>query len=87
MAEQKIELINSESARWYAEDLGSLLDEGTLAERRAFLKSFIKEIKVTGNEVLLTYTMPTLPDGIEQEKVVIDTVNVVELRGFEPLTP
>jgi len=32
-----------------AKELASLLDEGTLAERRIFLKIFIKEIKVTGD--------------------------------------
>jgi hypothetical protein len=47
IAEQKIETIDSETSKWYVQELGALLDEGSVAERRAFLKSFIKEIRVT----------------------------------------
>ena len=52
-----------------------LLDEGSLSERRAFLKNFIKEVRVTDNEVLMTYTKPVMPDGTDREKAVLDTVN------------
>ena len=45
----------------YVDDLRSLLEESTLAERKSFIRSFVKEIKVTGDEVLLTYTMPLPP--------------------------
>ena len=51
------------------DDLRSLLEESTLAERKSFIRSFVKEVKVTGDEVLLTYTMPLPPEGISQERV------------------
>jgi len=51
------------------DDLSSLLEESTLAERKSFIRSFVKEVKVTGDEVLLTYTMPLPPEGISQERV------------------
>jgi hypothetical protein len=37
-------------------------------ERRIFIRSFVKEVKVTGNEVVLHYTMPTLLDNVTIEK-------------------
>ncbi len=81
IAEQRIESIDSETLGWYVQELAGLLDEGSLAERRAFLKSFIKEARVTDNEVLMTYTMPVMPDGTNQEKAVLDTVNCGGAEG------
>ena len=52
----------------YVDDLNNLLKEGTPAERRAFIRSFIKEIRVTGNEAVLTYTIPILPEKVTIEK-------------------
>jgi hypothetical protein len=49
-------------------DLRGLLEENTLAERKSFISSFIKEVKLTGDDVLLTYTMPLPPEGISQER-------------------
>jgi len=47
----------------------------TYAERRAFIRSFAKEVKVTGDSALLTYTIPLSPKGIPEEKVgVLSTV-------------
>jgi hypothetical protein len=40
-----------------------------LAERKSFIRSFVREVKVTGAEVLLTYTMPFSPKGISEERV------------------
>ena len=53
----------------YVDDLRSLLDESSLAERKSFIRSFVKDVRVAGNEVLLTYTMPLPPAGISQEMV------------------
>ena len=51
-----------------ADDLRSLLEESTLAERKSFIRSFVKAVKVTGDEVLLTYTMPFPPEKISKER-------------------
>jgi hypothetical protein len=42
-----------------------------LRGRKSFIRSFVKEIKVTGAEVLLTYTMPLPPEGTLEEKMPV----------------
>lgn len=48
-----------------------VVTETSLAEKKSFIRSFIKEIKVTGDEVLLTYTMPLLQKELTEEKVPV----------------
>jgi len=45
-----------------------------LAERKSFIKSFVKEVKVIGTEVLLIYTIPMPPKGISQEAVGVPPI-------------
>lgn len=45
-----------------------ILKEGPLTERRAFIRSFVKEVRVTSNEAVLSYSMPTLPEKVAIEK-------------------
>ena len=72
----------------YVEDLRSLLSESSLGERRSFVRSFIKKVKVTDNEVLLTYTIPMAPKGITEEEIGVPLLyNMVGGEGFEPSTP
>ncbi len=56
----------------YVDDLSDILKEGSLTERKTFIKSFVKEIRVTGNEAVLTYSIPLLPENviIENEGVL-----------------
>lgn len=64
------------SVKSYVDDLHNLLNRSSLTERKAFIRSFVKEVKVTGDEVLLNYTMPLPPEGISEEKVgVLSTVH------------
>ena len=51
----------------YVEDLRKLFSQSPLTERKAFVKSFVKEVLVTGKEVVLTYTIPLPPEGILKE--------------------
>jgi hypothetical protein len=47
-----------------------------MSERRTFIKGFVKEVKVTGNDVVLSYTMPIMPDNLTLEKEgVLHTVH------------
>ena len=69
------------------EDLRSLLNDSSLGERRAFVRSFVKEVKVTDNEVLLTYTIPTAPKGLTEELGVPSIVHYGgrrRIRTFDP---
>jgi site-specific DNA recombinase len=68
MSDRKVELADLETVFNYVEDLHGLLRNGTLTERRAIIKSFIKDIKVTGNEAVLAYSMPVIPEKIIVEK-------------------
>ena len=64
MSDRKVELADLETISGYVNDLHDLLKEGSLAERRSFIRSFVREVTVTGDEVVLNYTMPLLSDNI-----------------------
>ncbi len=67
ISQRKIELANPEVVREYVEDLRHFIDSSEMPERRAFIKSFVKEIKVAGNEGRIKYTFPIPPDNHEEE--------------------
>ena len=71
LSDRRVELASLETVTHYVDDLRNLLDKSSLTERRSFIRSFVKEVKVTGDEVLLTYTMPMLPKGITEEKLPV----------------
>ena len=71
----KIELASPEVVRKYVEDLHKFIDSSELTERKAFIKNFVKEIKVTGDEGQIKYTFPIPPDNHEEEGLgVLPTV-------------
>jgi hypothetical protein len=72
MLDRKVELADLEMIPHYVDDLHNLLKQGSLTERRAFIRSFVKEVRVTGNEAVLSYSTPILP-----EKVVIEKEGVL----------
>lgn len=45
-----------------------LLEASELAKRKAFIRSFVKEITVTGNEVRVIYDMPILDKKQTQKR-------------------
>ncbi len=55
----KVQLPDERSVREALEDLREMLNDSPLCETRAFIRSFVKEVRVTSDEVVLTYTMPT----------------------------
>ena len=59
----------------YAKDMRDFLNESELTERRAFIKSFVKEIVVMPGDALLRYTVPmpydSLIPGRAAEKVAL----------------
>jgi site-specific DNA recombinase len=58
MADERIQPASMDTVRADVEDMQALLSEGTLAERRAFVRDLVKEVRVTGEEVLVTYSPP-----------------------------
>lgn len=78
MSDRKVELADLETVSCYVDDLHNLLkEEGTLAERRAFIRSFVKGVKVTGGEAVLNYSIPILP-----EKIAIDKEGVLPIVQY-----
>jgi len=72
MSDRKVELADLETISYYIDDLHDLLKEGSLTERRAFIKSFIKEVRVIDGDAILSYSIPILPEkaAIEKEGVL-----------------
>ncbi|MCJ7604518.1 MAG: recombinase family protein [Dehalococcoidales bacterium] len=71
MADRKVELVDLNMMNEYIRDMQEVLMAGSLAERRAFIRSFVQEIKVTGDEALLTYFPPIPPEMVEVEKETV----------------
>ncbi len=54
LSDRRVELADKETVACYVSDLHNLLNERSLAKKKSFVRSFIKEVKVTGDNVLLT---------------------------------
>lgn len=79
LSDRRVELADAETVARCVSELRDLLNESSLAERKAFIRSFVKEVKVTGDEVLLTYTMPMLPREMTEEKLPV--LSIVHYGG------
>jgi SMC interacting uncharacterized protein involved in chromosome segregation len=71
---RRVELVDLGTVTQYVEGLHSLLMESTLAERKSFIKSFIKEVRVTDSEVVLNYTIPMPPGELSQERLGVPPI-------------
>ena len=69
LKERRVELADMEIVTHYVKDLRDVLSEGSLTERRSFIKSFIKEAMVKDNQVSLEYTFPILQSGQQKENL------------------
>ncbi len=58
LADRHLELADAETVGRYVQDLRTLLTESALAERRSFIRSFVTEVKATGDKVVVSYTIP-----------------------------
>ena len=77
---RKTELPGTKEIKYYVKDLRAFLEKEELPERRHFIRSFVKEVKVFGGEVTLTYTVPMPPNGIR----FCLLYSVATPTGFEP---
>ncbi len=59
----------SSATNSYVTDLRNILDESEVAQRKAFLRSFVKKIVVEKEEVKLYYNLPVPPDGRKTDTV------------------
>jgi site-specific DNA recombinase len=79
LSDRRVQLADLATVTEYVDDLRNLLTYSSLAEQRSFIRSFVKEVKVTGKEVLLIYTMPLPPQDIIQERARV--LNIVQYGG------
>jgi site-specific DNA recombinase len=77
--ERRIELAGVETVKNYVKDLRNLLSERPLTERKSFIKSFVRDVKVTGKEVELTYTIPMPSRGVIKDKMPV--LSIVQNGG------
>ena len=58
------------------ENLKEVLAESSLPEQKDFILNFVNKVRVTGKDVLVTYTMPLSPEkGLLESSAVLDTVH------------
>ncbi len=72
MAARGEERVDIEKAIQYGKDLRHMIEEASLPERKAFLRSFIKRIVIDGKQVKVAHKLP-LPSG--KDKVVVLPIN------------
>ena len=83
VAAQSAEVPSAQEVNECVSDLREVLERGSLAEKKAFIWSFVKEIRITGDDVKLTYTMPSLPASSQQGA---EPVLAIEHYGGPSLT-
>ena len=75
LEQRRVDLHGTEEIKGYVADFREFLQEGTFPERKALIRNFVKGIDVTGNEAVLTYTIPMPSDGVTKESAsVLDFV-------------
>lgn len=68
LSDRRVELADLETVRGCITDLRDVLTDSPLCERRAFIRSFVKELIVTDNGVKLNYTVPLPQSRLNKEK-------------------
>ncbi len=63
-----VEEVDMDVVKSYARDLKALIEESDIAERKSFLRSFIKRIEINGDNVVVYYHLP-LPQDEKEERV------------------
>lgn len=71
MQGRKLELADTATVTRYVQDLPNVLSDNSLAEKKSFIKNFVKEVRVTGDKALLTYTIPLPPRGLIVEEMPV----------------
>ena len=71
LLDRKVELADMETVTQYVADLHNLLNDSTLTEKKSFIKSFVSEVRVTGTEVLLAYSLPVSEGKLANETCVV----------------
>jgi len=60
LANKRVDLVDLKMMTEYTVDLKQLIAESSLEEQKAFIRGFIKEIKVTGDKAEIIYYAPSI---------------------------
>jgi len=75
LEERRAELPSTAEIRRYVAEFRQFLEAGTIPERKALIRNFVKSLKLDDDEVILTYTIPMPSDGaIHERSSVLDIV-------------
>ena len=77
LASGQMELVNRELVLVYLRDLNGVLELGTVAERRAFLRTFVQSIEKHNSQVTIHCTLPIPP-----ERAPVDLLGVLDLDSL-----
>ena len=89
LEQRRAELPSTPEIKRYVADFREFLQAGTIPERKALIRNFVKGIKVNGDEVSIQYTIPMPTDrATEDQESVLDFVqpgppNFPNARTFE----
>jgi site-specific DNA recombinase len=85
---EKAEVATQQEVTKCAADFRELLEEGSLMEKKAFVRSFVNEVRVTGAQVLVEYRLPvSLPKANVDRSQVLDIVRYGGEGGTRTPTP
>jgi len=74
LSDRKVELADIETVKSCVEELKNTLDDTSITERRSFIKSFVREVRIAGSEVLLDYTPPLLKGMMSRETLLVPPI-------------
>jgi len=85
LSDRRVHLADLKTVTAYVKYLHRVLNESPFTERRAFITSFVKEVRVEGNEAVIEYTIPMPPSQLSEEKVGV--LPIVQYGGPHRTVP
>ena len=76
---RKQEVVDIKTVTKYAAELRELLAKGSIVDRRSFVRSFVKEIRVGKEEAKIKYTIPMPPEDTSEEEASV--LPIVQFGG------
>jgi site-specific DNA recombinase len=74
--------------RQVADHIDEIIDSGSHNQRKALIEALVAQVKITGPaRIVPVFRIPQPQAGPPSEHRVRALINLVELRGLEPLTP
>ncbi len=68
LEQRRADLPSTPEIKRYVAEFREFLQAGTIPERKALIRNFVKGIKVVGDEVSIRYTIPMPSDGATQDQ-------------------